>query len=70
LCVIAVVGVPPIVRVVAAPPSDRLVVTVLKAANVASPTIEVTTVGVVSAGEVENTTLVDVVPVVPVAEVR
>ena len=67
---IAVVGVPPIVRVVAAPPSERFVVTVLKAANVASPTIEVTTVGVVSAGDVEKTKLVDVVPVVPVAEER
>lgn len=66
----AVVGVPPMVIVVAAPPNVRAVVTVLNAANVAHPTMEVTTVGVVSAGEVEKTTFVVFVPVVPVAEER
>ena len=62
--------VPPTAKVVAAPPRDKLVVVVLKAAKVASPTTEVTIVGVVKAGEVLNTIFVVFVPVEPAALVK
>src|SRR3989338_11018603 len=57
----------PTASVVAAPAKLRVVDTVLKASKLAPPTILVTTVGVVRAGEVENTKLVEVVPVAPAA---
>lgn len=47
MCVIAVVGVQPIVIVVAAQPNDRLVVVVLNAENVAHHTTDVVNVGLV-----------------------
>ena len=62
---VAVVGFPPIFNVVEAPKAFTVVEIVLKTSKLIEPKIEVSIVGVV-----ENTILVEAVPVVPVALVK